>query len=406
MLTVTGYNQTMQLLQNELKCLRIETENLLIEKASGRTLAQDIWAKEDIPPYDRSVMDGFAVLAADTFGAGASLPVMLEIAGEVGMGEYVTQALQKGRAFRIPTGGMLPPGSDGVVMVEYTEELDANTVLIEKSISPGENIIRKGEDIRAGERLFLKGHVLRPQDIGALAALGICTVAVYKQIRIGIISTGNEIVNLADKMKPGKIRDINTYALAAAIEKDGFLPETYGIVSDEFVELKNMLVLALQENDAVLISGGSSVGVMDMTLSVIDSIDNSKILIQGIALKPGKPTIAARVNLKPVFGLPGHPVSAFIVYHTVIAPVMRNLGLIEKEPIVKNAFFSENYATQPGRDEFIMVKLTEKEGKTFAEPVYAKSGMFLTITTADGLVRVPANKEGLYQNEQVTVELF
>ncbi|MEI6100802.1 MAG: molybdopterin molybdotransferase MoeA, partial [Eubacteriales bacterium] len=322
MLNVTGYTQTIQRLQDELKFLPVETEILPIAKALGRTLAQDIQAEEDIPPYDRSVMDGFAVRAADTFGAGASLPVMMEIAGEVGMGEYVTTVLQKGRAFRISTGGMLPPGADGVVMIEYTEELDANTVLIEKSISPGENIIRKGEDIKIGENLFLKGHVLRPQDIGAMAALGVCAAAVYKPMRIGIVSTGNEIVNPAEKMQPGKIRDINTYALAAAIEKDGFLPKTYEIVPDEFNELKNMLVLALQENDAVLISGGSSVGVMDMTLKVIDSIHNSKILIEGIALKPGKPTIAALVNQKPVFGLPGHPVSAFIVYHTVIAPVM------------------------------------------------------------------------------------
>ena len=406
MLQVTGLDDAIRILMDAFGTFEPQGETLPVGGALGRTLREDIAAGEDLPPYDRSTMDGFAVRAGDTFGAGASMPAMLRIAGGVEMGEVVSSALEPGTAYRIPTGGMLPPGADGVVMVEYTEEMDSDTVLIEKSISPGENVIRRGDDCRAGDRLYPKGHVLRAQDIGALASLGIPDVGVQSLYRVGIISTGNEIVEPFGAVPPGKIRDVNTYALAAAAQRDGFTVHTYGIVPDDFEHLRETLASALAENDAVLLSGGSSVGVADMTLRVIASMDESRLLVQGIALKPGKPTIAASVGNKPVFGLPGHPVSAFIVYHTVILPVLYGILGKEKEIRVREAFFGENYATQPGRDEYILVKLARQGEKEFAHPVYAKSGMFLTITAADGLVRVPASREGIYENERVRVELF
>ena len=406
MLQVTGLDQTIHILLDAFAYSESRGETVPISGALGRGLQEDIHASEDLPPYDRSTMDGFAVRAEDTFGAGASIPAMLQLAGSVEMGEYVDAKLSLGSTYRIPTGGMLPPGADGVVMVEYTEEMDADTVLIEKSIAPGENVIRRGEDCRAGDRLYPKGHTLRAQDIGALASLGISSVSVQRMYQIGIISTGNEIIGPFGNVPRGKIRDVNTYALAAAAQRDGFISKTYGIVPDDFEHLRETLISALAENDAVLISGGSSVGIADMTLKVIASMDDSRLLIHGIALKPGKPTIAASVGNKPVFGLPGHPVSAFIVYHTVILPVLYGILKKKKETRIEEAYFGENYATQPGRDEFILVRLEERKGQKTAVPVYAKSGMFLTITAADGLVRVSASREGLYENERVLVELF
>ena len=406
MLQVTGLDQTIQILLDAFESFETEEETIPIADALGREVAQTVAVSEDMPPYNRSIMDGYAVHAADTFGASAAIPAMLDIAGSIEMGEYVMESLPSGSACRIPTGGMLPSGANGVVMVEYTEEMDDSTVLIEKSIAPGENMIRKGEDSRAGDILFNKGHLLRAQDIGALASLGMPLIDVKCIPKIGIVSTGNEIVQPFGEVLPGKIRDVNTYALAAAAQRDGFMPKMYGIVPDDFEHLRNALALALAQNDVVLISGGSSVGVMDMTLRVIGSMENAHILIQGIALKPGKPTIAARVQNKPVFGLPGHPVSAFIVYHTVILPFLYGLMQREKQIRSIDALFAENYATQQGRDEYILVKLKELDGRMVALPLYAKSGMFITITAADGLVRVPASKEGLYENEQVRVELL
>lgn len=404
MLKVKSFDEAMNILEHNFA--RRDLTVLPITEALNMALAGDVYAGEDIPPYDRSTMDGYAVFAADTFGASASLPAMLDIGGAVEMGEYVQAALNRGQAFKIPTGGMLPQGADSVVMVEYTEELDKNTVLIEKSVSPLENVIKKGEDIQKGALLFAAGHFLRPQDIGALCSLGIQHVPVCKSMRIGILSTGNEIVDPFGPVAPGKIRDINTYAIAAAMQKDGLIPHTYGIIKDEFESLTGALKKAFDENDAVIISGGSSVGIMDMTLKAILSLEGAQLLIEGIALKPGKPTIAASVQGKPVFGLPGHPVSAFVLYHAVVAPLFAQLSGRKRAGMMQRACFYENYATQPGRDEFIMVRILEEQGKRYAKPVHAKSGMFVSITGADGIVRVPASKEGLYEGEEVDVQLF
>lgn len=406
MLKVTSYDKTIEILKEEFTVASVQSETVPITEALGRVLAKEIIADEDLPPYSRSTMDGYAVMASDTFGTSSSQPAMLELSGSIAMGEYIEGKIRKGTAYGIATGGMLIEGADSVVMVEYTEELDKNTVLIEKSVSPGENVIRRGDDIRLGERLFQQGHILRPQDIGALASLGIESVCVNKRMSVGIISTGNEIVNPFGPAEPGKIRDINTYLLTAAVRKDGYTAKSYDIVPDDFEKLRGALLLALKENDSVLLSGGSSVGIMDQTLKVINSIEGAKMLIEGIALKPGKPTIVADISGKPVFGLPGHPVSAFVLYYAAVSPLYRFMNGQKHDPEVKKAYFFENYATQPGRDEFIMVKLINEEGRTLAKPIHAKSGMFITITKADGFVRVPANKEGLYKDEEVSVQLF
>lgn len=384
----------------------IGNDNVDILNALDRVLGEDIYCPEDVPGFNRSTMDGYAVKAQDTFGASASLPAILDQVGEVKMGKLTEFCVKRGQTGHIPTGGMLPEGADSVVMVEYTEKMDETTVLVEKPVSPWENVIQKGEDIRQGERLFSKGHVIRSQDVGVLASVGIQTVKVYKKLKVAVISTGNEI---ADPFKPvpaGKIRDINTFALAASVLKDGMEPVIYGVIEDTFEKLKGTMEEAVRNTDIVLISGGSSVGIMDMTYKVIEAMEDAEIFVHGVAVKPGKPTIIARVGKKAVFGLPGHPVSAFVIYRTIVSRFVRETAGMKSEGITVDALFGENYASAPGRDEFVLIKLEQAENAVIARPIYGKSGMMATMSTADGYVHIPSAKEGLYKDEKVSVQLF
>lgn len=406
MLNVKSLKDTHNMLIEKFRDCLIQTVDVKIDQALGRVVAKDIYCPEDQPPFSRSTVDGYAVRAEDTFGASMFLPAMVDIVGEVKMGKQVDLIINRSQACSIPTGGMLPVGSDSVVMVEYTEKLDNNTVLIEKPVSPGENVILKGEDVRKGEMLFSKGHVLRPQDIGVLASAGIHEVSVYERFKVAIISTGDEVVDPFKQVTAGKIRDINSYSLSAAVLKDGFCPIPLGIVKDSFDSLRNVLKKALEAADVVLLSGGSSVGIMDMTYKVIGSLDESEIFIHGVAIKPGKPTIIARVGRKAVFGLPGHPVSAFILYHTVVSSFLNLIIGKSDASNMREAYFSENYASAPGRDEFVMVNISEENGRMLACPVHGKSGMIATMSRADGYVHIPASSEGIYKDEKVCVHLF
>jgi len=374
----------------------------------GRLVLRPVLAAEDVPGFDRSTMDGFAVRAADTFGASEGLPAYLEVAGEVFMGARPEGELRAGQAFRISTGGMLPPGADAVVMVEYTEELDEKTIGVTRPVAPGENVVVRGEDFRAGEVLLPAGHRVRPQDLGILAAAGVTAVEVRPVCRVGIISTGDELVPPEEKPAPGQVRDINSYTLSGAVRECGGEPRLYGIVGDSFPRLKESLAAALAENDLVLLSGGSSVGARDVAAAAIGALGKPGVLFHGVALKPGKPTIGAVVGGKPVFGLPGHPASALVVFELLVAPLIRS-GAYPRETFREfplRARLTRNLRSAAGREDFVRVRLIFRDGELHADPVLGKSGLIATLVKADGLAKIPASKEGVEAGEWVEVKMF
>jgi len=387
------------------------SEKVLLPEGLGRVLAAAARAVDDVPGFDRSTMDGYAVRARDTYGAAESLPAYLEVAGEVLMGQRPERDVKAGQALRIATGGMLPPGADAVVMVEYTENLDGRTIGVTRPVAPGENVVKRGEDISAGAMALPAGRRIRPQDLGLLAAVGVTAVEVAAPLRVGIISTGDELVAPAEAPAPGQVRDINSYALFGAVAACGGTPRLYGIVRDDYETMKGVLEQALAENDLALLSGGSSVGVRDVAARVIEAMGRPGILFHGIAVKPGKPTVGAVVNGKPVFGLPGHPASAMVVFDLLVAPLLRQGGYtggaregLPEFPI--RAVFTRNLRSAAGREDFIRIRLSLKEGKLYAEPVLGKSGLISTMVRADGLARIASGKEGIEAGEEVEVKLF
>ncbi|MBM7855340.1 molybdopterin molybdotransferase [Desulfohalotomaculum tongense] len=373
----------------------------------GRVLAVDITAREDVPGFHRSTMDGYAVKARDTFGASESLPAYLDVVGQVHMGKTPGGELIEGQAWAIPTGGMLPAGADAVVMVEYTEELDERTIGVTRPVAPGENMVRRGEDVPAGGVVLTAGHRIRPQDLGILSAIGVTEVPVMPQVAVGIISTGDEVVNPETVPGPGQVRDINSYTLYGLVQQGGGIPKLYGVVEDNFNSLKETISAAINENDIVLVSGGSSVGVRDVSAKVINELGRPGVLFHGINIKPGKPTIGAVVDGKPVFGLPGHPVSAIVVYNLLVDPLVRwgSYSHTSKEVFVR-ARVTRNMRSAAGREDFLRVRLYVRQGELYAEPVLGKSGLISTMVKADGIARIPEGKEGVEAGEYLEVKLF
>jgi len=377
----------------------------------GRVLAVEVRADGDVPGFDRSTVDGYAVRAKDTYGASESLPAYADIGGEVLMGRAPRGRVGAGQAWRIATGGMLPPGADAVVMVEYTEELDKESILITRPVAPGENVIRRGEDIAAGEIALPAGHLIRPQDLGMLSSIGVTQVDVIRPYRVGIVSTGDELVAPSEFPAPGQVRDINSYTLSGAVCACGGEPRFYGIVRDNFKELKSVLERVISENDMVLLSGGSSVGTRDVALEVIDSMGKPGVLFHGISIKPGKPTIGAIVEDRSVFGLPGHPASALVVFDLLVAPLIRSGGyhVCEIDAFTEYPLQAEivrNLRSAAGREDFIRVRLFLRDGRLFADPILGKSGLISTMVKADGLAYIPAGKEGVEAGEIVRVKPY
>jgi molybdopterin molybdotransferase len=311
---------------------------------------------------------------------------------------------------RIATGGMLPPGADAVVMLEYTQELADQTLEIYRSVAPGENVVQRGEDVVAGEMLLPAGFRLRPQDVGLLAALGVPNVAVRRRPRVGIIGSGDEIVPLEAALKPGQMRDANSYALAARVAALGGKPILLGLVADQLEPLLDKLQEARETADLILLSGGSSVGSRDLAVAAIQSFPEADILVHGVAVSPGKPTILAKIGSKPLFGLPGHPVSAMVIMEVLVRPLVDRLlghtGQDQPWGGKVTATLSRNLASTPGREDFIRVRLQSYGDTLWAEPVLGKSGLISTMVKADGFIRIPLNTEGLEQGELVEVLLF
>ena len=387
----------------------VDSEMLPLASAEGRVLAAAITADLDIPGFTRSTMDGYALQGAATFGATESNPGYLTVVGSVAMGEQPGFRVGPGEAVRIATGGMLPQGADAVMMIEHTEALDDNTIEIYKSVAPGQHVVAKGEDIALGQTLLMSGQPVRPQEAGLLAAMGCETVRVFCKPRIGIISTGDEVVPVGEVPGPGQIRDVNSTTLSAMTVAAGGQPRVYGIVQDNFERLKTTCARALAENDMVLISGGSSVGMRDFTIEAFEAQAEAQIMVHGVSISPGKPTILARSGNKPMWGIPGHITSAMVVFRVLVQPFVAYLGGLDdrfRRVFTIPCRLARNLSSAQGRVDFVRVRLEHGDGELFAEPLLGKSGLIHTMVKADGLVRIPAHVEGLDKGDRAAVEII
>jgi molybdopterin molybdotransferase len=381
------------------------------DEALGRICAENVLSPENLPPYPRSTMDGYAVRAKDTFGANEKLPAYLEVSGEVIMGEFPNDGPQAGGCYAIPTGGILPPGTDSVVMFEHTVAIDDSMIEVTQSVATGVNVIGIGEDIKLGEILLPAGHLIRPQDIGLLSGVGLASIKVFRRIRVGIISTGDEIISSTETPPPGKIRDMNSVSIAAQVRSLNARPTFYGIATDDEENLANMVREAKAASDIVLLSGSSSVGVRDLGEKVIEKMGSPGILVHGVTVKPGKPVIIARADDTMLFGLPGHPVSAAVAFDLFVRPTISHLSGIKANGLPQyrsiTARLMRNLNSASGRTDFIrvQVKMTA-DNEPEAHPVLGKSGALSTMVKAHGFIEIAEKLQGLRQGEFVEVKLF
>lgn len=386
------------------------TEEIALGESLHRILAEDIVSPIHLPPFDRSTVDGYAVKARDTFGASESNPSLMNVVGEVLMGASTDLVLSRGEAAQVSTGGMIPQGADAVLMVEFSEPAGDRTIQVKKALSPLENVIERGEDIKKGERILSRSHRIRPQDMGAMAALGKSRVSVYKKPRVAIVSSGDEVVEITQEPRLGEIRDVNHYSLSAQVEMTGGIPLFMGIARDSFENLESLCEKGLQTSDMLIISGGSSVGTLDYTTDVIKSFPDSEIMVHGVSLRPGKPTIIGRSGAKPVVGLPGHPVSTMVVFDLFMRPLIWRLAGYAGPlwPLDKrvSAILTRNVSSPPGREDYIRVRAEETGGRVLAHPSLGKSGSISTMVNANGLIKIDIDSEGLEEGASVEVLLF
>jgi len=386
---------------------RLSSERIALEASLSRRLSDNIVASEDLPEQARSIVDGYAVRAEDTFGASNAIPALLEVIESVTMGSIPECILETGQAAPIPTGGFLPQDADAVVMVEYTNPVGTNSVEITRPVTLRTNVLEKGEDCKSGDSLLPKGIRLRFQDIGYLAASGFPEVAVYRKPKVAVLSSGDEIVPIDQKPLPGQIRDANGHALAALVRKAGGEPVLFDIIPDKAEKLQDALEEALSQCDVVAISGGSSVGTRDLMKEAVCSLDDTEILAHGITIRPGKPTLLAKRNEKAIFGLPGHPVSALVVAQVFLAPFLQYLQGAEflkgPEGYRTDAVLNSAIHSTIGLEEYVRIRIKEQADGTFeAYPVYGKSGMLSTMVKADGILVIPLSVEGFSKGEIVT----
>lgn len=399
-------SKAQEVVRERLAKISTSNEQVSLVNALGRIVSQDIVAKEDLPPFSRSTVDGFAVRSGDTFGASEAAPALFVVVGEIIMGNETKIQLQPGQAAVIPTGGMVPTGADGIVMLEYTEQYASDMVMVLKRIAPGENLVRQGDDLQVGQVIVKKGQKLAPQHIGALAACGCSMVLVKKRLEVTLLSTGDELVDIHEPLQYGQIRDVNSYTLGAMLEEIGCVVHAKGIIKDNFAEFLLALQSGVQTCQMVVISGGSSVGARDYTEKAINALGEPGVLIHGIAIKPGKPTIFGMVGDVPVFGLPGHPVAAMTVCEHVVKVAVRSLvGQELEDTFSVSACLARNLPSVPGRDDFINVRLSKQEGEIIATPILGKSGLISTMTQSHGMVHILEGQSGLYNGEMVEVAL-
>ena len=403
MLEVVSLQDARAMVTQRFGGLSTMSEEVSLEEAAGRVIAHDVVASEGVPPFDRSTVDGFAVVADDTFGCSEALPALLELAGEVDMGRAPTCSCEPGVCVRIPTGGQLPAGADAVVMLEYCEEYGDGTIGVAHAVAPGANIVFENDDVKPGQVLIGKGTRLQPHHIGTLASLGMTSCEVFKRMRVAVISTGDEIVEVAAVPVASQMRDVNAPVLSSAAEECGACSKGFPIVPDNYDDLHAAVGEALSSCDMVLVSGGSSAGQKDNTARVLSSF--GELLFHGIAVKPGKPTMCADVQGKPVFGLPGHPVAAYFMFLELVRPLLaagQDLGSFLQVEAKLSAGIPSNH----GRSELVAVKLEKADGCMIAVPVRGKSGLISQLSGADGYIEIDRNQEGIAAGATVHVRPF
>lgn len=388
----------------------LRSEIIQTEKGLNRIIARNIYSNDDIPAFTRSTVDGFAVNGKDTFGASDILPALFDVIGEIPMGKPANLQLGKGQAGLIHTGGMLPAGANAVVMVENTQYSNGSEIEVYKAVPAGENVILKGEDVTKDDLVLPIGKRIRASEIGALMAIGITEIEVYDLPRVGILSTGDEVISPFIKPSLGQVRDINSYSLSAIVDKFGGIPKCYPIIPDNKTELLKSLKLAHAENDLIIVTAGSSASVRDLTADAINELGAPGVLVHGINVRPGKPTILAFAIGKPIIGLPGNPVSAFVVANLIlrrIMPILRGEDNPIPMPSIKGTI-TINIPSVAGREDWVPVRLLEKEidGKILVEPIFYKSNLIFSLINAFGLARIAPNVTGLEANSEVEITLI
>ncbi|HYA86927.1 MAG TPA: gephyrin-like molybdotransferase Glp [Nitrospirota bacterium] len=415
---VVTREEALRILNEQFVLPDFSTEDVSISSALSRVLANNITSPSDLPEFDRSTMDGYAVNSADTFGAAESRPAFLHVVGDILMGTMPDRALVKGEAMKIATGGALPRGADAVVMFEQTQAVDAENIEVVRSVAPLENVVQAGEDIKKNETILGRGHRMRPQDMSALAGVGITSVKVFTKPNVAIISTGNEIVSADTTPAPGQIRDSNSYNLEGLITQCFGVPVKKGIIRDEYENLRKILEAAINDSALVLMTGGSSVGTADLTAKVINDAGQPGVLVHGVSIKPGKPLVIGLVGSPhghvPIFGLPGHPAAVSICFDLFVKPILTSLTGEILDPALEDvtpyriirARLTRSIASSPGREDHVRVALEKREDGLWARPIFGASGLISTLVKAVGTVVVPVKKIGIEAGEDVEVRLF
>jgi putative molybdopterin biosynthesis protein len=402
------FDEAKKIVAEQLKPTTLGAEEIPLLDAYNRVLKENVVSTLDIPPFNRSTVDGFAVKAEDTYGAEENQPAKLTVRGTVNIGEPPKIRLVKGEAAEIVTGAPLPEGADAVVMVEDTDR-EAAELCVYRAVTKDGNVMKRGTDIQKGETALKTGQVLGASEIGVLAALGLTKAKVFKVPVVAVLSTGGEVTEPGKRLLAGKIYDINAYSLSTAVRESGGKPVCLGVVPDDRTLLRKALEHALASADMVLTSGGVSVGPHDLTPQIVDSLGKPGVLVSGIAVKPGKPTTIALIGKKPVFALPGHPTSALLIFHLFARPVIQLMsGKPDVEAKTVKALAAKRMFQAKGRRTFVMVKLKcAKSGRVVAEPVETgASGAITTLAKADGFVEIPADQQFVDADEEVTVGLL
>lgn len=407
-LTLLPPADALALMQSHLPPPSLLTESIDTSAGLGRVTGRAVVAPEALPGFSRSTVDGYAVRAADTFGASDSLPAYLQLVGEVPMGTAPDFSLQRGTAAEIHTGGMLPDGADAVVMLETTQTARPGELEVLRAVGMYENILKAGEDVSAGQEVLPAGFKLRPAEIGGLMALGLTRIDVVIKPRVGILSSGDEVVQPDLKVQPGQVRDVNSYSLSALVEQAGGIPVRYGIIADRAEDMKTSLAAALAECDLVVVTAGSSASTRDLTADVVNQMGEPGVLVHGVNVRPGKPTILGVCSGKAVIGLPGNPVSALVIARLFVIPVIDHLlGRVTPERKGRlQAVLSVNLASQAGREDYVPVQLIATEKGWTADPIFYKSNLIFTLAQADGLVRIPADATGLAAGSVVEIDIL
>jgi molybdenum cofactor synthesis domain-containing protein len=405
---LVAFDKAKRVINEQMKLEVLGDEEIPLLEAYNRVLRENVVSALDIPPFNRSTVDGYAVKAEDTFGAEENQPAKLALRGKVSVGELPQLYVGKSESAEIVTGAPIPEGADAVVMVEDTDTKDAELHVF-RAVTRDENVMKRGTDIKKGETVLKAGQVLGASEIGVLAALGLTKVKVFKVPVIGVLSTGAEVTELGKELPAGKIYDINAYSLSTAVRESGGIPVYLGVVPDDRAELRKTLEHALVSADMVITSGGVSVGPKDLTPQIVNSLGKPGVIISGIAVKPGKPTTIALVGKKPVFSLPGHPTSALLLFHLLARPVIQRMsGRSATEVKTVKALTATRMFSAKGRRTFVMVTLKrDKLNRFLAEPVATgTSGAITTLAKADGFIEIPENQQFIDANEEITVALL